>query len=184
MTSNEASDTVGTNDPSDAPGWALPRTEPIPSAQPVSASTAGAASDDDDRPLTATQQAVVNQVAVGQEALHREMRWGRRYKWSLLGGQGMIGYGIDSTMGSRATKQVSESERAAEFLVNRPPSSDEVLHVPAGGPPTPEEVHEAEMNPWPHHGMAETIERNRQLRASAGSNGEGDPAPEAPTSSV
>ena len=70
-------------------------------------------------------------------------------------------------MANRAARQVSESERQAEFLVgtlNSKPLGEE-LNVPAGGPPTPEEVHEAEMNPWPHHNMAETIERNRGLRS-------------------
>jgi hypothetical protein len=177
MTSNEASGAV--DETGDSPGWALPKTAQTPTAQPDSPLLGEAAKEDDNQPLTATQQAVVNEVTVGQEALRREMRWGRRSTWSLLGGLGSIGYTIDSALGSRAAIQVSESEREAEFLAPPPTSSDEVLHVPAGGPPTPEEVHEAEMNPWPHHGMAETIERNRQLRANPGGEAEGVPPPAA-----
>ena len=37
----------------------------------------------------------------------------------------------------------------------------EEAQTPLNPPPTPEEVHEAEMNPWPGHTMRETILRNR-----------------------
>jgi hypothetical protein len=130
---------------------------------------------DEDAPLTALQQAVVNEVAEGQRALGREMRWRRRAGLSLLGAGGITGYEIDSALASRTAEQVSASEHEAEFLAGTSNSvaALEEPHVPSGGPPTPEEVHEAEMNPWPHHGMAETIEHNRQLREKSGA-GDGD----------
>jgi hypothetical protein len=127
---------------------------------------AGAYGKDEDAPLTPLQQAVVDEVAEGQHALGREMRWKRGSGLSLLGPGGIVGYEIDSALAARAAKQVSASEREAEFLagIKNSEAADEEPHVPAGGPPTLEEVHEAEMHPWPHHGMAETIEHNRQLR--------------------
>ena len=73
---------------------------------------------------------------------------------------------------SQDAKRVAASERNAQILAGPvEPGLDAEPHFPAGGPPTPEEVHEAEINPWPHHGMAETIEHNRQLRQEAGDSG-------------
>jgi hypothetical protein len=45
------------------------------------------------------------------------------------------------------------------------------IAVPAGGPLTPEEIHEAEMHPWPGHSMEETVAR---MRSGQG----GQPGPE------
>ena len=38
--------------------------------------------------------------------------------------------------------------------------------TPLDPPPTPQEIHEAEMNPWPGHTMRETILRNRDILSS------------------
>jgi hypothetical protein len=47
------------------------------------------------------------------------------------------------------------------------------IAVPEGGPLTPEEIHEAEMNPWPGHSMEETVARMRSERAGrTGAGGE------------
>jgi hypothetical protein len=164
-----------------APGWGLPSPEP---GSNTSASTTEARSTgQQDAPLTPLQQAVVEEVAEGQRALGREMRWSRASRWQPFSPGGVIGSSIDSALASRAARDVGESERRAEFLAGPPvPGSDEVLHVPAGGPPTPDEVHEAEMHPWPHHGMADTIERNRQLRGNPAGVADGDPPPEPPSS--
>jgi hypothetical protein len=154
----------GTDERADAPGWGLPSSGEEPQVQASVPQAAG----DDDAPLTTLQQAVVEEVSEGQRALGHEMRWRRRAGLSFLEGGGITGNTIDSDLASRAARQVSDSERQAEFLVgtlNSKPLGEE-LHVPKGGPPTPEEVHEAEMNPWPHHNMAETIERNRHLRST------------------
>jgi len=45
------------------------------------------------------------------------------------------------------------------------------IAVPAGGPLTPEEIHEAEMHPWPGHSMEETVARMRSGQS-------GQPGPE------
>lgn len=120
-----------------------------------------------DQPLTPMQQAVVDEVSRGQEALGHEMFWRRLGTADLVTG-GIGGWAVDNAIGDISASAVAESNRAASSLavtLGSQPLGEE-LHVPAGGPPTPEEVHEAEMNPWPHHNMAETIEHNRQLRAS------------------
>jgi hypothetical protein len=179
MTNDDSSEAQRRNgEGADPPGWGLPNSgteqqaqssvQPHASSQPQASVEQGTG--DDDAPLTTLQQAVVEEVTEGQRALGREMRWRRRAGLSFLEGGGIIGNTIDSAVASRAARQVSDSERQAEFLVgtlNSKPLGED-LHVPAGGPPTPEEVHEAEMNPWPRHNMAETIERNRHLRSSPG----------------
>jgi len=166
MTDNPSSDGQSQNDEGpDGPGWGLPR--PQTALQPQSA--APSAPSGDDAPLTPLQQAVVEQVTEGQRALKREVRWRRRGVLSFFEGGGITGNVIDNAVADRAGRQVTEAERQAEFLagdLNSKPLGEE-LRVPAGGPPTPEEVHEAEMNPWPHHNMAETIERNRGLHPDA-----------------
>lgn len=151
----------------DAPGWGLPSPGPEAPAVP------GDVAPDDDAPLTAVQQAVVNEVAEGQRALGHEMQWRRRSTLNLFDGAGGVTASvIDSALASEDAKRVTESEREAQFIAGTLDSvPDPEPHFPAGGPPTPEEVHEAEMNPWPHHGMAETIERNRQLRQQGGDSG-------------
>jgi hypothetical protein len=115
----------------------------------------------------------VNEVAEGQRALGHEMRWSRRSTLDLFEGTGGVTASvIDSALASEDAKRVAESERETQFMAGALDSvHDPEPHFPAGGPPTPEEVHEAEMNPWPHHGMSETIERNRQLRQQAGDSG-------------
>ena len=154
----------------DAPGWGLPSVAPEP---PAPTGTSG-----DDAPLTALQAAVVDEVAEGQRALGDEMRGRRRASLDLLGGGmagGLLASEVDSALASRAASRVAESERELQFLTDsRDAGPEDEPHFPAGGPPTPEEVHEAEMHPWPHHGMAETIEHNRELH--------GAPAPTAPQS--
>jgi hypothetical protein len=42
------------------------------------------------------------------------------------------------------------------------------IAVPPGGPLTPEEIHEAEMHPWPGHSMEETVARMRSGEAGQG----------------
>ncbi len=79
---------------------------------------------------------------------------------------------IDSALASQAEGRATASEREAQLLIGTSDSgSDAEPHVPAGGPPTREEVYEAEMHPWPHHGMAETIKHNRELRKDPGDSG-------------
>jgi hypothetical protein len=150
----------------DAPGWGLPSPDP---ETPAPVSLAG----DDDAALTPVQQAVVSEVAEGQRALGHEMQWRRRSALDLFGGVGGIaGSEVDSVLASQDAKRVAASEREAQILAGTvEPAPDAEPRFPAGGPPTPEEVHEAEMNPWPHHGMAETIDHNRQQRAQAGDTG-------------
>ena len=160
----------------DAPGWGLPSAGPEPTGTPKSAG-------DDDAPLTALQQAVVNEVAEGQRALGDEMKWSRRSRLDLIGGYrgGLVGSEVDSVLASQAARRVSECELEAQFLAGATDAvSDTEPHFPAGGPPTPEEVHEAEMHPWPHHGMAETIEHNRALRQNPAAAGDGNGLPDAP----
>jgi hypothetical protein len=77
---------------------------------------------------------------------------------------------IDALFASRAGMRARDAEREAQFLAeNSVPRTvadkgpDDGPRALAGGPPTREEVYEAEMHPWPHHGMAETIEHNRGL---------------------
>jgi hypothetical protein len=175
MTDKQSSNGQGQDDEGpDGPGWALPRSEKAP--QPQGASPTAS---DDDAPLTPLQQAVIEQVTEGQRALKREVRWRRRGVLSFFEGGGITGNVIDNAVADSAAKHVSEAERQAEFLVgdlNSKPLGEE-LHVPAGGPPTPEEVHEAEMNPWPHHNMAETIERNRGLHPDADGSDRTPPQP-------
>jgi hypothetical protein len=45
------------------------------------------------------------------------------------------------------------------------------IAVPAGGPLTPKEIHEAEIHPWPGHSMEETVARMRSGQS-------GQPGPE------
>jgi hypothetical protein len=126
---------------------------------------------------------VVNEVTEGQRALGDEMRLSKRSRVSLFGGYGggLVGSVVDSVLASHAAKRVSESELEAQFLAGATGAvSDAEPHFPAGGPPTPEEVHEAEMHPWPHHGMAETIEHNRALRQNPADTGAESGLPNAP----
>jgi hypothetical protein len=168
MTGIDNHDEIDRQDGSDdAPGWGLPSPDP---ETPAPVSLAG----DDDAALTPVQQAVVSEVAEGQRALGHEMQWRRRSTFDLFGGGGVgvAGSVVDSALASQDAKRVAASERNAQILAGPvEPGLDAEPHFPAGGPPTPEEVHEAEINPWPHHGMAETIEHNRQLRQEAGDSG-------------
>lgn len=142
----------------DAPGWALPTPDP------------------NSVPLTEAQLAVVEKVAEAQRALGKEEKWRRAFKWDVIlgifGGVGsVLMRPVDAFLAARAEGKARDAEREAEFLVDlsapktvaQSEPKDE-FHVLAGGPPTREEVYEAEMHPWPHHGMAETIEHNRELR--------------------
>jgi hypothetical protein len=44
------------------------------------------------------------------------------------------------------------------------------IKVPEGGPLTPEEIHEVEMNPWPGHSQEEAVARMRAQKAGDSSN--------------
>jgi hypothetical protein len=119
------------------------------------------------------QQAVVQDIAQGQQELKSAERFDRPSTWNV-NQFGLEGAGLMGALGRAVTAEkmqaVSDSDDEALFLAEQarggePDSSRHV--VPDGGPPTPEEVHEAEMNPWPHHNMAETIEHNRQMRAGS-----------------
>ncbi len=165
MTSVEGpSEATRNTNADDSPGWGLPSSDP--------ATESSVSAGNDDAPLTPVQQAVVNEVAEGQQALGHEMRWRRRSDIDLFeGGAGLGASMIDSMLAARAAGRVDETERQAEVLAGTSDTAaDSEPRFPKGGPPTPEEVHEAEMNPWPHHNMAETIEHNRQLRQEGSGN--------------
>jgi len=152
----------------DTPGWGLPSTDPKAVASPR-------ATGDDDAPLTEVQREVIGEVANAQRELGTEERWRKASRRDLLGGgfgDGMFAGEIDSALASQAERRATASEREAQLLIGTSDSgSDAEPHVPAGGPPTREEVYEAEMHPWPHHGMAETIEHDRELREDPGDSG-------------
>ena len=161
------------------PGFALPREaggSPVPDPTNVDANTGSAPeSDSEDGPLTATQQAVVDHISDAQHQLGKAYRFTNAPGWGLWGG----GIGSGALLGAidrdLHMDRVSDEDDAAQFLAEQAQAGDSgpPRHiVPEGGPPTREEVHEAEMNPWPHHNMAETIEHNRQQRASGQSAGE------------
>jgi hypothetical protein len=171
--------------PGDAPGWG---SAPAPGATAFAPPGPPGPPGVDDAPLTPLQQAVVDEVAKGQHALGIEERWARRSSIALDGGLYNDGLGgsftnaaVDNLLAQHADDQIDDAQRAAELAAAQsaaPAGADP--HFPAGGPPTPEEIHEAEMHPWPHHGMAETIEHNRELRAAAGGSGADDGSPGAP----
>jgi hypothetical protein len=171
--------TAADDDQADSgPGFALPdpvQSFPAPGATDGATDGAGATDGtiDDDAPLTPLQEAVVQDIAQGQHELKSAERFDRPMRWNPegfgLAGAGMFG-ALGRAVGGEKMQAVSESDDEALFLAEQarggdPDSSRHV--VPDGGPPTPEEVHEAEMNPWPHHNMAETIEHNRQMRAGS-----------------
>jgi hypothetical protein len=184
--------TAADDDQADSgPGFALP--DPVQPLPPPSATDGGGAGDaagtgdsagvgdavgtSDDAPLTPLQEAVVQDIAQGQHELQSAERFDHPLRWNQAGfglaGGGMFG-ALGRAVGAEKMQAVSDSDDEALFLAQQarggdPASSRHV--VPDGGPPTPEEVHQAEMNPWPHHNMAETIEHNRQMRA-----GSSDPA--------
>jgi hypothetical protein len=150
----------------DAPGWGLPTPDP------TSISPGGAAGEP---PLTEVQREVIEKVAEAQRELGKEEKWRKASRWDLLGGifsvGGVFTSKIDSFLASRAEMRARDAEREARFLaetaVPRPVAEtrhDEASRALAGGPPTREEIYEAEMHPWPHHGMADTIEHHRGLR--------------------
>lgn len=141
----------------DAPGWAAATGEHQP-------------------PLTDVQREVVDKVAEAQRELGRAEKWRKASRWDLLGGLfgglfGGLASKLDSLRASNAEMRATDAEREALFLATSTdpgPDAEPQPHVPAGGPPTREEIYEAEMHPWPHHGMAETIEHNRGLREDPG----------------
>ncbi len=179
MTRNEGPQGASSHDeePADAPGWGLPSPDPASRAH-------ARAGTDDETPLTAAQREVVEKVAEAQRALGSEARWRRASRWGLLGGifggvGGAFSSKLDALLAARAEMRARDAEREAEFLAElsapRPVADtrpDDQPRALAGGPPTREEVYEAEMHPWLHHGMAETIEHNRALRKDPG-----DPQP-------
>lgn len=152
-------------EPVDAPGWGLPTPDP------KSPTAAGKG----EPPLTEVQREVIDKIAEAQRALGSEEKWRRASRWDLLGGifsvGGVLSSKIDSLLASFAEMRARDAEREAEFLAETSvprtvaeSGPDEEPHALAGGPPTREEIYEAEMHPWPHHGMAETIEHLRGLR--------------------
>lgn len=156
------------DEPVDAPGWGLPTPDP------KSIVPAGATGEDEP-PLTEMQREVIEKIAEAQRALRKEEKWRKASRWDLLGGifgaGGVLTSTIDSLLASRAEGRAREAEREAQFLAEASvprtvadTGPDEEPHAPAGGPPTREEIYDAEMHPWLHHGMAETIEHNRGLR--------------------
>ena len=74
--------------------------------------------------------------------------------------------------------------RDDHFLVHTPTEMEKRIladaQTPLDPPPTPEEVHEAEMNPWPGHTMIETILRNRGQMQSPPSTPPQQPPPQDP----
>ena len=155
---------------------------------------------EDDAPLTDVQREIVGKVADAQDQLGRAERWRRGASSGGLftggWGGGLLASGIDSLLATHAEAQVDALDGEAQHLADLAavgigdggggsrsgggggsgsgkslPGTAAVPRVPAGGPPTPEEVREAELHPWPRHGMAETIERNRGLRMAAGGTG-------------
>jgi hypothetical protein len=160
------------------PGFALPHDTGEPSVQKPTDIDSGAGSgpegNPEETPLTETQQAIVDHISDAQQQLRKAERFSNT---PGLGPWG-TGVGAGSVLGAFERglhmNRVSDEDDAALFLAEQTHSGDSgsPRHiVPDGGPPTPEEVHEAEMNPWPHHNMAETIEHNRQLRSP----GQADP---------
>jgi hypothetical protein len=170
MTSDEGPEgEVNQHDEADnTPGWGLPSTGPKSVTPPGT-------TEDDVAPLTEVQREVVDEVSEAQRELGTEERWRKASRRDLLGGGfggGMFAGEIDSALASQAERRATASEREAQLLIGTSDAeSDAEPHVPAGGPPTREEVYEAEMHPWPHHGMAETIEHNRELREAPGDSG-------------
>jgi hypothetical protein len=184
------------------PGFALPHTvQPLPLPGDTDGAGAGATAGagdtagatDDAAALTPLQEAVVQDIAQGQHELKSADRFDRPLRLYPdgigLAGGGMLG-ALGRAVGAEKMQRVSDSDDEALFLAQQAGDADPVSlrHVvPDGGPPTAEEVHEAEMNPWPHHNMAETIEHNRQMRVgssesaeatdgSAGGDSDGDSA--------
>jgi hypothetical protein len=157
-----------------APGFALPNSvQPLPPPGAIEGAGASDGATADDAPLTPLQEAVVQDIAQGQHELKSAERFDHRLRWNAggfgLAGSGMLG-SLGRAVGAEKMQAVSESDDEALFLAEQASGgdADSSRHVvPDGGPPTPEEVHEAEMNPWPHHNMAETIEHNRQIRAGS-----------------
>lgn len=157
------------DEPVDAPGWGLPTPDPK-SISPAGATGKG------ESPLTEVQREVIEKVAEAQRALGSEEKWRKASRWDLLGGilsvGGVFASKIDSLLALRAEMRARDAEREAQFLAetSRPRTvadtagPDEEPRALAGGPPTREEIYAAEMHPWLHHGMAETIEHNRGLR--------------------
>ena len=163
MTSAESSEKNHNDERADAPGWGLP-TEPE-SAAP------GAAAGEHEPPLTELQREVVADVAEAQRQLTKSAKWRRASRWDLLGGLfgvgGVFASKMDTLLASNAEMRATDAEREAQFLAGTTqpkPDATPPPRVLTGGPPTRDEIYEAEMHPWPHHGMAETIEHNRELR--------------------
>jgi len=156
------------DEPVDAPGWGLPTPDPK-SISPAGATGKG------EPPLTEVQREVIEKVAEAQRALGSEEKWRKASRWDLLGGifsvGGVLTSKIDALLASRAEMRARDAEREAQFLAETSvprtvadTGPDEEPRALAGGPPSREEIYEAEMHPWLHHGMAETIEHNRGLR--------------------
>ena len=156
------------DEPVDTPGWGLPT--PDPKSSPRAGATGKG-----NPPLTELQREVIEKIAEAQRALGKEEKWRKASRWDLLGGffgvGGVLMSKIDALLASRAEMRARDAEREAQFMAeaSRPrtvpdAAPDEEPRALAGGPPTRDEIYEAEMHPWLHHGMAETIEHNRGLR--------------------
>jgi hypothetical protein len=109
-------------------------------------------------PLTEMQRTVIDEVEKAQHEVRRAGWWRRLAKWTPSTGI------IDREVATEADGIATAYELQAQSLVEPPISKSEPApHVISGGPATTDEIYEAEMHPWPEHGMADTIERNRGL---------------------
>jgi hypothetical protein len=166
--------TAADDDQTDSgPGFALPHEageSSVPEPTNIDPGTSSAPqSDSEETPLTETQQAVVDHISGAQQQLGKADRFRNTPGLGLWGSGVGAGFVLGAIDRDLHMHRVSDEDDAALFLAEQTHAGDSgsPRHVvPDGGPPTPEEVHEAEMNPWPHHNMAETIEHNRQLRSS------------------
>jgi hypothetical protein len=111
-------------------------------------------------PLTEAQQEVVDDVTHAQREVGGELRRSKWRAWRLRGG-------AEEAMAESDEERATADEELADLRASvGEPKAPVAADAPVltGGPPTTEEVRDAEMNPWRGHGMAETIEHNRELR--------------------
>ena len=74
--------------------------------------------------------------------------------------KGLLQLSIKPAGSSSLVEATQTINHAPAKLENRTPEEEK---TPLDPPPTPQEIHEAEMNPWPGHTMRETILRNRGI---------------------
>ena len=79
------------------------------------------------------------------------------------------GRGLGGSRSDLANTEVQMDQDEATFAGEIAKEiSTGAIAPPPGGPLTPEEIHEVEMNPWPGHTMAEAVTRLRAQRAPGG----------------